>query len=310
MNEMKELRRLYESAEIPDELSARVNQALHQQEDRQGGNLHSRKIRGILKMNEVNNKAKKSSSRIFRGVTAGAAAFAVLFGSFAFGVSANEAFADSMSNVPILGGLVRVLTGEKVDETDDVARVNMALPKVEGLADKALQERINKEIQDKMTGVVKEAKERAAENKKAWLATGGLEKDYMTVDIDVNYEVKTIDDNVLSFLVTKTETGASAYFEEYFYNIDLKANKELTLADLLGADYKEIANREIKAQILQRSKNPDNMYFDGTDGVEGFTSISDNQNFYVNKAGNPVIIFNKYEIAPGSMGIQEFEITK
>ena len=32
------------------------------------------------------------------------------------------------------------------------------------------------------------------------------------------------------------------------------------------------------------------------------------QNFYINSNGKVVIVFEKYEIAPGYMGIQEFEI--
>ena len=30
--------------------------------------------------------------------------------------------------------------------------------------------------------------------------------------------------------------------------------------------------------------------------------------FYINEAGNPVVVFQKYEIAPGSSGVLEFEI--
>ena len=41
----------------------------------------------------------------------------------------------------------------------------------------------------------------------------------------------------------------------------------------------------------------------------GFQGIKPDQSFFINDRGNPVIVFEKYEIAPGSMGIQEFEIT-
>ena len=30
--------------------------------------------------------------------------------------------------------------------------------------------------------------------------------------------------------------------------------------------------------------------------------LEENQSFYINEKGNPVIVFNKYEIAPGFMG--------
>lgn len=41
-----------------------------------------------------------------------------------------------------------------------------------------------------------------------------------------------------------------------------------------------------------------------------FTGISENTKFYMNEAGNPVIVFDKYEIAPGSAGAVEFEIER
>ena len=107
----------------------------------------------------------------------------------------------------------------------------------------------------------------------------------------------------LSFVLTETETRANAYTELYTYNIDLQAGRELTLRDMLGPDYKELANEAVRAGIAaQEAESPDNIYFHGEEGVEGFTSIADDQRFYINEAGNPVLIFEKYEIAPGYMG--------
>ena len=89
----------------------------------------------------------------------------------------------------------------------------------------------------------------------------------------------------------------------------LQAGRELTLRDMLGPDYKELANEAVRAGIAaQEAESPDNIYFHGEEGVEGFTSIADDQRFYINEAGNPVLIFEKYEIAPGYMGQPEFEV--
>ncbi len=110
-------------------------------------------------------------------------------------------------------------------------------------------------------------------------------------------------------MLTETETRANAYTELYTYNIDLQAGRELTLRDMLGPDYKELANEAVRAGIAaQEAESPDNIYFHGEEGVEGFTSIADDQRFYINEAGNPVLIFEKYEIAPGYMGQPEFEV--
>lgn len=112
-----------------------------------------------------------------------------------------------------------------------------------------------------------------------------------------------------SFVILKTETLADAYTKRYFYNIDLETGKELNLKDLLGNDYKEIVDKEIYIKIEENSKEPGNKYFTKEEG--GFTGIENKfQDFYINEEGKIVIVFEKYKIAPGSMGTQEFVIDK
>ena len=43
---------------------------------------------------------------------------------------------------------------------------------------------------------------------------------------------------------------------------------------------------------------------------QDFVSLDDKHNFYWDKDGNLVIVFDKYEVAPGSMGTPEFVIEK
>ena len=38
--------------------------------------------------------------------------------------------------------------------------------------------------------------------------------------------------------------------------------------------------------------------------------MTEDQSFYINERGNPVVVFAKYQIAPGYMGIQEFEVPR
>ena len=42
--------------------------------------------------------------------------------------------------------------------------------------------------------------------------------------------------------------------------------------------------------------------------TEGFKSIKQDQNFYINSDGNLVICFDKYEVAAGAQGSPEFVI--
>lgn len=287
LEKINKLKKIYEKQEIPAELPDIIKEA-------------------ILRAEKEKKTAKRKS---FWKVSAGiAASLAIFIGAFGIGVANNEAFAASMEDVPILGSLVKVFTVEEIHQSDDDVNIDMKIPGINGLKDQELEDKINKEVYDKVNQAVKETKELMLEYKEAWLATGGTEEDFIPQDIQVDYEVKCINKDTLSFLVWKTETLASAYFEQYYYNYDLNENREITLEDILGKDYIRIANKQIAAEIKERSKNPDNLYWDGSEGIEGFQTITKDQAFYINQNGNPVIVFNKYEIAPGYMGIQEFEI--
>ncbi|WP_312650906.1 DUF3298 and DUF4163 domain-containing protein [Aminipila sp.] len=291
------LKKGYKDVEIPEQLTQIVQDTINRAETE------------LLEENIKKEKAQRGK-KMKKQIGSIAAAIVIVIGAFGIGVNTNEAFADSVSQIPVLSSLAKVFTIEQVHEETDSYVADMKIPGIEGLKDEKLQKRINELVHNQVTAAVDETKVTMQDYKKAFLETGGKEEDFMQQEISVDYDVKCLSDKVLSFSVYKTETLASAYFDMFYYNYDLTTSQPLTLRDMLGSDYIEIANKQIKEQIAERAKNPDNMYWDGSDGIEGFTSISDSQQFYVNKAGNPVIVFNKYEIAPGYMGIQEFEITK
>ena len=65
------------------------------------------------------------------------------------------------------------------------------------------------------------------------------------------------------------------------------------------------AEQNIRDQIKQREEETGMDYFD-----DEWKGLDENTKFYVNDIGNPVIVFERYEIAPGALGQQEFEIVK
>lgn len=210
--------------------------------------------------------------------------------------------------MPVLGRLARIFTVAEYQIEDQEHLIDVRLPALENTGHTALEQRINTEISTRIQSLLDEAEERARSARAAYIATGGEVEDFMPVIIDVDYEIKCQNDRYLSFLITETETQATAFQQLYPYSIDLESGKELTLRDLLGPDWKEIVNASVREQIAQRSQDPDHVYWGGDDYSEAFTSIRDNQPFYLNEAGRPVVLFEKYEIAPGYMGVQEFEI--
>lgn len=115
--------------------------------------------------------------------------------------------------------------------------------------------------------------------------------------------MKTLTDRYLSFVVSGTENWTSAYARELYYNIDLATGKQISLKDLLGDNYKEIVDQDILTDIAEREKNSEFEYW-----LDEWQGINDNTGFYINQNGNIVVVLEKYEIAPGAAGRQEFEI--
>jgi hypothetical protein len=272
-------RKRYEAITPPEQLTGTVTAALRTGER---ARAHKRRIR-----------------RAWGTAAACCACFFLL-------LNVNPTFAQAVSSVPVLGQLARVFTVAEYSIEDAEHLIDVRLPALELPDSTDLQQRINTEIRTRIDEVLQEAEDRARETRDAFVATGGDPEDFTPIIISVDYEIKCQTNQYLSFVLTKTETLASAYTETYTYNIDLSAGKEITLRDILGPDYKSIANEAVLEGIARNEiASPDEEYFHGE---MGFQSISDDQRFYLNEAGNPVVIFDKYEIAPGYMGQQEFEI--
>ncbi len=283
MKKIRQAKAVYEAIKIPEQLDYIVNKAIN---------------------NKQNTKEYK-----MKYVKYVLSTVSCVFLTFVVIVNLSPSFASSISDIPIIGNMAKVFTIEEYKEEDEEKLINAKIPGIENTGNTELEKRINYEIALKMNEVLEEAEDRAAEYKKAVIETGGKEEDYQPINIQIDYKVGYSSDKIVSFVILKSETLASTYTERYFYNIDIETGKNLNLRDLLGNDYKNIIDETIYKEIEERSKNPDNMYF--VEEEMKFSGIKNEyQNFYINTDGKVVIVFEKYEIAPGYMGAQEFVIDK
>lgn len=178
---------------------------------------------------------------------------------------------------------------------------------------------INKEIDLIVEDFIARAKQDMADYREAFFDTGGTEEEWAdrTMDVNVSYEVKYQEGAWLSLVLHVDECWVSSYQENYYYNLDLENQRDITLQDILGADYINICNAGIISQIEEQvSTDEEKMYFgygpyaDELNEDMKFTTITPETDFYINENGNVVICFEKYEIAPGYMGVCEFEIMR
>lgn len=319
MRKPEDAKKVYDNIEIPEELGMVVENAI--------ASVDKEKYRKI-------NRNQKMI-RYFRTCSAAAAAVAVCL---IVGLNTSETFAKEMSGLPVIGPIARVLTIRSFEEKTEDYDVKVDVPEVHaeieemGISDLAVGDSavvqnvedeleaeaflvdINAEIQEIVDNHIAQAKEKFDEYKKSFFAAGGTEEEWNERDITINvdYEVKYMQGNRLSLVLITDEAWVNAYEVHYYYNVDLAENRELSLKDMLGERYVEIANTSILSQMEEQAAADENVVYwginDGEELIEGFTTVDEDTDFYINAEGNPVVCFEKYEVAPGYMGICEFEI--
>ena len=162
-------------------------------------------------------------------------------------------------------------------------------------------DRINQEIFDLCNQFADDALRRAEEYRTAFLETGGTPEEWEEHDlkITVSYEIKQQNSDYISFVIRGTENWTNAYNESKYYNLDLNTGIIVTLKDMLGDDYARLVNETIREQIEERQKAGETFF---TEEEGGFSGITEDTKFYINGNNRAVIVFEKYEIAPGSAG--------
>ena len=280
-HEFKNAKEAYDATPIPPELEARVQQGI-----RQGKALY-----------------KSRKNRAFRRLAATAACFILVLA----GLNLSPALAHAASNVPVLGGLFRMLTVPNYNTSEDGINYDVNVPELE--ADGTLAEKVNAAIQEKVDAHMAKARQDWDDYRDAFFATGGTEEDWngREMDVIVDYEIKSQTDTRISFVVTLAEGWVASMEERYYYNLDIAADRDVTLQDLVGENWVERCNAAIQSQIDASVDGEGfSLFFAPEDG--GFTTVDVSTQFYIREDGTVVVAFPRYSIAAGAAGIPEFPI--
>ena len=210
-------------------------------------------------------------------------------------------YAQALEQIPVIGYIGRVVTIRNYFYADDKHEMNIDVPQIEGEDSEAV-DYINKDVSELTTALVNQFY-------KDLEITGN--NGYGSIRVD--YEATTNTERWFTLKLSVNETAASsnAYFK--FYHIDKKQGRIVELGDLFNTDkFSDILVAEIKMQMQEQMANDKNIsYWINNSGIgEDFAAVSADQNFYWNENGDLVIIFDKYEVGPGSMGTPEFVIDK
>jgi hypothetical protein len=274
MNQIKQLVDDYQSIEIPQELEFIVKKTIA------GKMKRMKKLKGIQK------------------TAIAAAAVAVIFVGT---VNVSPSVARAMSDIPVLGALAKLVTIRTLSYEDEKHEVEVKVPQVDGLENKELQSALNEKYLDQNTKLYEEFMNKI-EDKELTAANLALFSDY---------KIKFQSADFMVVQGTKLEIAASGAESVTYDNIDLKHQLMVSLPSLFKDDsYIDVISKNILEQMKEQT-DPDQgiMYFLAENGdIGGFDKIKAEQTFYINEAGKLVISFDEYEVAPGVMGVVEFEI--
>ena len=273
---MNRFRNEYENIEIPDELEFLVRTTIKEQE-----------------------KKMKRKNIINKSVIAAAVAGVVFVGS----INLSSEISYALSEVPVLGSIVRVLTFKTFELKDNNFDAELKTPAIEGL-DSNLEAMLNEKYLDENQKLYDDFMKEIDELKKA-------DMDEAHMGIASGYEVKTDTDKLLVIGRYVVNTAGSSSTTIKYDTIDKQNKILITLPSLFKDEaYIDIISENIKAQMKEQMKDESNVYWleDEMMGDENFSKIDKNQSFYITKDNQLVIAFDKYEVAPGYMGNPEFII--
>lgn len=266
-------------------------------------NLRQRVEESIKKAKEETsmNKSKNIIFKFMKG-TAGTAVAAML--SITVLANADATIANAMNRIPVIGDIAKVVTFRTYENKQGDMEATVDVPNVTLDGNSTLDDATNQ-----LNASVEEYTNEIIAMFEKDLATYGT---YGKEDLNTSYKVLTDNDKLFSLRIdTDIVVGSSDSFSK-IYHIDKSTGKVIELSDLFQKDsnYINVISDNIKEQMRdQMNEDKDVSYLIDTEIVsDNFTSIKENQNFYINEDGKLVLVFDKYEVAPGYMGMVEFVV--
>lgn len=272
MNRLNDLEKIYKDTAIPENLELSVRQSIRRATMRK-------------RMNFINKIA-----------------VVILAGFVALGglVNINQNIAMAMSELPVIGRVVEVLSFRFDTIDEEGVHAEIEAPIVEGLENENLQNTLNEQYLEESKALYDAFVEEMGDI----IELGGH------MGVNSGYVVKTDTDQLLSIgrYVVNIVGSSSTTFK--YDTIDKEEGVLITLPSLFeDHSYVDLISEYlIETMKTEMEEDEAKVYWVEDDGFYVFESIKEDQQFFITSEGKLVLSFDKYEIAPGYMGVVEFEI--
>ena len=267
-----------ENTDIPDSVKNKIEETLAALPEK---NIHIKK------------------TKILPRIAATAACF--IFVIFFLLPNVSVAYAEAFEEIPIIGRLIKVITVRNYFYSDDYHEMDIDVPKVSG-EDGDAADYINNDVNKLTDTLVKQ-----------------FYKDLDSIgdsghsSIYVDYETVTNTESWFTLKMRVHEAAGSSNTYYKYYHIDKKSGKIIKLSDLSEDEgFFETLEKEIRQQMRSQMDNDSSKIYWLDDSIIGkdYVAVTPEHNFFWNENGDLVIVFDKYEVAPGAMGTPEFTVDK
>ena len=261
---------------------------------------------------------------VFQRVMATAAAFLM---AFIILPNTSGTVAYAMSQIPVLGRLVEVVTFRDYQYEDERNSADVEVPELavveeeipeetvvtKGVAGEALIEKDS--VKEKKENLQKSIEEINAEIQS--ITEPFIEEFKTNLENEEGYQDLIVENEVINStseyftlkLICYTASASGAEWN-YYYTIDLNTGERILLEDIFAeeTDYVTPISENIKLQMEEQMAMDEMVYYWLYDEMEefNFKQIAKDQSFYLNENDEVVICFNEGDVAPMYMGVVEF----
>lgn len=242
---------------------------------------------------------KANKIHVFPKIAAAAACFLVV--CLVVLPNCSVLYAQALEKIPVIGGIVKVVSIRNYFYADDYHEMDIEVPKIESENNDAV-DAINKEV-DELTRILAER----------------FDKDFQEIGdnghsaVYADYAVVTNTEEWFTLKIRVHEVAGSGNIYYKYYHIDKTNGKIVTLGDLSADEnFYTVLENEIRRQMreIMATDSEKTYWVDDALLGEDFVKLDGTHNFYWSESGDLVIVFDKYEVAPGYMGTPEFAIRK
>lgn len=220
---------------------------------------------------------------------------------FVVGIKVNPSFASLLAKVPVLGTISHVLTQDEYTSEVGNMSANVRSAMLMDESNAPALDSINDELQEYSAHIIEQYEKDLIQNQ--GLHNYKLNSDYVVLS-DTNKYL------CIEVMTTVEMAGTQIYTKDF--TIDKDSGSVVKINELFTSEQLNLIAENIVEQMKEQMQVDSTVSYWLSDDPQNddlaFTSFTGDEDFYFDEFNNLVVVFDKYEVAPGNMGVVRFTI--